>query len=151
MSTTYTIEPIGPRTIDKAYAVARIAAPGVSQLEWRQVCQSYFLSRGRLDQQQPRERIIVAVNSADYVKGLCVYTPRNHPAYGRMLDVPFLVTASAADNSAVATALLDFLQAECKQLDASCIRFWSMDADTWVRRQDAEHIARSDHGRITPP
>jgi hypothetical protein len=149
MCTTYTIEPIAPRTIDRAFPVAQVVAPGVSRQEWRRVCQSCFLPSGQLDQ-EPRERIVVAVNSDGYVKGLCVYTPRDHPAYGRMLDVPFLVPASAADNLGVATALSEFLQAECKKFDASCIRYWAMDADTWTRRGDAEYIARSDHGLTAP-
>jgi hypothetical protein len=150
MSANYVIEPIRPRTMDKAYALARAMAPGVSRLAWRQVCQSCHLLRDRPDQ-KPNERIIVALNLAAYVKGLCVYTPRNHPAYGRMLDVPFFVTASAADNAGVAAALFEFLRAECERYDASCIRLWAMDADTWAQRQDSEHIARSDHGRIIPP
>ena len=95
--------------------------------------------------------MIVALNGAAYVKGLCVYTPRGHAAYTRVLDVPFFVTASAADNVGVAAALFAFLQAECKRYDISCIRFWTMDAETWARRQDPEHIARSDHGWIVPP
>jgi hypothetical protein len=147
MHRTYTIEPIGPRTIDKAYPLAKVIAPDLLQLGWRQFCQSCELSNARLGGE---ERIVVALNAKTYVKGLCIYAIRGHATYGQVLDVPFFVTASAADGEGVASALVDFLRVKCNESVCSGIRFWTMNADTWARRSAPEHIARSDHGLFMP-
>jgi hypothetical protein len=143
----YTIELIAPRTIDKAYPLAKVMAPNLLQLEWREFCQSCDSSdAGRWEE----ERVVVALNVNDYVKGLCVYAVRAHSTYGRVVDVPFLVAASAADAEGVAAALVEFLGAKCDECVCSGIRFWTMDADTWARRSKPEHIASSDHGFFLP-
>jgi hypothetical protein len=148
MGEGYTIEPIGPRSIDKAYPLARVIAPRLLQLEWRQLCQSCDSSdAGDAGQ---GERIVVALNAKNYVKGLCVYAVRDHSTYGRVVDVPFLVAASAGDGEGVAAALVDFLRAKCDECVCSGIRFWTMDADSWARRSKPEHIASSDHGFFLP-
>jgi hypothetical protein len=144
---SYAIEPIGPGTIEKAYPLAKVMAPDLLQLEWRQLCQSP--ANARVDTEET-ERIVVAVNAKTYVKGLCVYAIRNHATYGRVLDVPFVVTASAADGEGVASALVDYLRGRCNESVCSGIRFWTMNADTWSRRLKHEHIASSDHGFFLP-
>ncbi len=147
MRNAYAIEPIGPRTIDKAYPLAKVIAPDLLQLEWRQFCQSS--SEARFDAPEA-ERIVVALNAKAYVKGLCLYVIRDHTTYGRVLDVPFLVTASAADGEGVAAALVEFLRAKCDERICSGIRFWTMNSETWSRRMKPELIAGSDHGLFMP-
>lgn len=144
---SYAIEPIGPGTIDKAYPLAKVMAPNLLQFEWRQFCQS--LSNDWFDT-EGKERVVVALNAKTYVKGLCVYSIRSHTTYGRVLDVPFFVTASAADGEGVAWALVDYLRVKCNDSVCSGIRFWTINADTWSRRLMPEHIASSDHGFFLP-
>jgi hypothetical protein len=127
--------------------LAKVVASDLLQLEWRQFCQARSNDRSGAAE---TERIVVAVNAKRYVKGLCVYSIRDHATYGRVLDVPFFVTASAADGEGVAAALIDFLRAKCDESVCSGIRFWTMNADTWARRLRPEHIARSDHGLFLP-
>jgi hypothetical protein len=145
---TYTIEPIGPRTIDRAYPLAQAVIPALSQHEWRQCCHANGLSS--LDPEAESEEIVVAQNADGYVKGLCVYTIRDHASYGRLVDVPLFVAASATDGEGVTAELLDFLRIKCDRSVCSGIRFWAMDTETWSRRLRPEHIARTDHGLFLP-
>jgi hypothetical protein len=144
----YTIEAIGPRSIDKAFPLAKVIAPGLLQLEWRQLCQSCESSN--VGDAGEGERIVVALNAETYVKGLCLYAIRDHVTYGRVLDVPFIVTASAADGEGVSAALVDFLIDKCDECVCSGVRFWTMNSETWARRLNSEHIASSDHGVFLP-
>lgn len=113
------------------------------------------LSFARLRRSSPptigeREEVIVARNAKGYVKGLCVYAIREHATYGRLIDVPFFIASSAADNEGVTKELINFLRGKCDQSVCSGIRFWTMDRETWVRRLRSDHIARSDHGLFLP-
>lgn len=145
---TYAIEPIGPRTIDRAYPLAQAVIPALSQHEWRQCSRANRLSS--FDPKAESEEIVVAQNADGYLKGLCVYAIRDHASYGRVVDVPLFVTASAADGEGVTAELLDFLRTICDRFVCSGIRFWAMNAETWSRRLRPEHIARTDHGRFVP-
>jgi len=145
---TYTIEPIGPRTIDRAYPLAQTVVPALSQHEWRQCCHLNGLSS--FDPEAEREEIVVARNADGYVKGLCVYAIRDHASYGRVVDVPLFVAASAADGEGVTAELLDFLRTKCDRSVCSGIRFWAMDTEMWGRRLRPEDIARTDHGLFLP-
>jgi hypothetical protein len=149
MHEDYTIKPIGPRSIDKAYPLAKVIAPRLLQLEWRQLCQSCESSNARADVGEG-ERIVVALNADAYVKGLCLYMIRSHATYGRVLDVLSIVTASAADEEGVSAALIDFLIDKCEECICSGVRFWTMNSETWARRLKPEHIASSDHGVFLP-
>jgi hypothetical protein len=149
MDRSYAIEPVGPRTTDKAYSLAQIIAPELSQPEWRQLCQSCETSNAPSDEVQ-REQILVALNAEAYVKGLCIYAVRKHATYGRVLDVPVFITASAADGEGVAAALINFLKAKGDQSVCSGIRFWRTTRETWRHRLKVENIARSDHGLFMP-
>ena len=150
MSGSYFVKPIDPKTIDQAYPLARIMTPALLTREWRQFCHSREAPDVGRQMASDREDIVVACNAEGYVKGLCVYTIRNHATYGRLLDVPFFVVASAADGEGVATELLNFLRCQCDESVCSGIRFWTMSPQTWAHRSKPEHIARSDHGLFMP-
>lgn len=150
MSTSYVIESIGPKTIDRAYPLVRVVGPALTVHEWRELCQSVASPRIRNESRDDREEIVVALNMRGYVKGLCIYAIRDHWTYGRLLDVPFFVAASAADAEGVAAELLTFVHAECNHSVCSGIRFWTMGLETWRRRFNAEHIRRTDHGLFLP-
>jgi hypothetical protein len=117
------------------------------QREWWKFCQSHDSSHA---DRVETERIVVALNAKTYVRGLCIYAIRDHLTYGRVVDVSFLVAASAADGEGVAVALVDFLRAKCDECVCSGVRFWTMDAGTWARRSKPEHVASADHGLFLP-
>ena len=150
MSGGYVVEPIGPKTVDRAYPLVRAAIPTLLQQEWRQFCDSVDLPSVRSQTIGDEEAIVAARNADGYVKGLCIFVIRDHATYGRIVDVPLFVVASAADGEGVAIDLLDFLRAQCNASVCSGIRFWPMNPETWARRLKPEHIARSDNGLFTP-
>jgi hypothetical protein len=150
MSTSYVIESIGPKTIDRAYTLVRAIAAPITLLEWREFCQSVVPPRITNDPPGDREEIVLALNIHRYVKGLSIYVIRDHRTYGRLLDVPFFVVASAADPEGVAAELLWFIHAKCNHSGCSGMRFWSMGPETWRRRLNAEAIQRTDHGLFVP-
>ncbi|RFB79901.1 hypothetical protein [Methylovirgula sp. 4M-Z18] len=149
MYESYAIECISPRTVDRAYPLAKAVAPSLQQLEWRQFCQACGLSNIPCDADE-RERIVVALNAKAYVKGLCIYAVRHDPTEGRVLDVPFFVIGSAADRMGVGAALMNFLRSKCSRSACLGIRFWAMNAETWTSRLRGENIACRDHGLFIP-
>ena len=150
MSPSYFVEPIGPKTIDRAYPLAQAAIPALSKREWREFCHSHDVADGRLATLGGREEIIVARNAEGYVKGLCICAVRDHATYGRLIDVPFFIASSAADGEGVTGELINFLRGKCDQFVCSGIRFWTMDRETWEHRLNPDHITRSDHGLFLP-
>jgi hypothetical protein len=149
MSATYIVEPIGQKTIDRAYPLVKPVMPRMLLHEWRQFCHSLELSRAPPIAAE-REEVIIARNADNYVKGLCVYVVRDHTTYGRLIDVPFFVAASAADGEGVTLDLLDYLRAKCDSDICSGIRFWKVGPETWAHRLKPDHVARSDHGLFMP-
>lgn len=149
MSTSYVIESVGSKTIDRAYPLVKLVGPTLTLHEWREFCQDHAAPRIH-EAPGDKEEIVVALNKQGYVKGLCIYTVRDHGTYGRLLDVPFFVAASAADAEGVVAELLAFLHAECNQSVCSGIRFWTMGPETWSLRSRPEYIQRTDHGLFMP-
>jgi hypothetical protein len=150
MSPSYVVEPIGSKTIDRAYPLAQAAIPALLKFEWRQFCRSLDFAKGRPAAVGDKEEVVVACNAQGYVKGLCIYAVRDHTTYGRLIDVPYFIASSASDGEGVAAELLDFLKARCDQSLCSGIRFWTMDRETWTNRLRRDYIARSDHGLFLP-
>jgi hypothetical protein len=137
---SYTIKPIAKEGVDRAFPLMRAVAPDLSLQEWRQYCRDGGA----------KEETVVAINSTGYVKGLCIFSVRDHMGYGRLLDVPLFVVASAADADGVGGELLRFLEATRDGEACSGVRFWTMGADTWDRRLSPEDIRRTDHGVYLP-
>jgi hypothetical protein len=150
MPTSYSIAPISPETLDRAFPLLRAIAPALTQEEWRRHCRKLTTPLADNDPATSREETVVAVNSQGYVKGLCLYSIRDHWIYGRLLDVPIFDVASAADAEGVGKALLQFLQRKCDRSVCSGVRFWTMGALAWDRRLNEEDIRRTDHGIFTP-
>lgn len=150
MSRSYLVEPIGPETIARAYPLIRAVVPDVAVHEWVQIARPHGVGGGRPATAGEREEVIVARNSEEYVKGLCVYAVRDHATYGRLIDVPFFIVASAADGEGVTAVLIHFLRRKCDQSVCSGVRFWTLDPKAWAHRLSPNHIARSDHGLFVP-
>jgi hypothetical protein len=126
MSDRYIVEPIGPRTNDRAYLPVRACGFALTLSEWRA--------------QANGARAFVARNAQGYVKGLCIYSIRNDSRYGRLLDVPIFAVASAADPQIVTAVLVAALRSECERSRCPGIRSWPMTPDAWTRRQSPEAV-----------
>jgi len=95
MPTSYSIAPISPETLDRAFPLLRAIAPALTQEEWRRHCRKLTTPLADNDPATSREETVVAVNSQGYVKGLCLYSIRDHWIYGRLLDVSHSSTSPA--------------------------------------------------------
>jgi len=142
----YALKPMTAEMADRVYPLIRGVAPGLALEEWR-ACAGAFAGG---EPEVGRETAVLAMNSAGYVKGVCIYAIRSHAAYGRLLDVPVFVIASAADAERVGAALLAALQAARETSACSGVRFWTMGPQTWTRRLDEDDIGRTDHGVFLP-
>jgi hypothetical protein len=140
MFPSYTIKPIAKEGVDRAFPLMRAVAPDLSLQEWREYCRN----GGQ------REETVLAINASGYVKGLCVFSVRDHGRYGRLLDVPIFVVASAADAEGVGVELLLFLAATRDSEACAGVRFWTMGRETWDRRLSSDDIRRTDHGVYLP-
>jgi len=150
MPASYLIEPIGPETIERAYPLAQAAIPTLSKREWVQCCYCVSAADGSCAAKREREEIALARSAKGYVKGLCMYVVRDHATYGRIVDVPIFIVASAADGEGVARELINFLMDKCDRSVCSGIRIWDMTFEAWAHRRNPNHILRSDHGLFLP-
>ena len=118
--------------------------------DWRRYCRKLAIPIAGAEPATEKEEAVLAINSQGYVKGLCLYSIRDHWIYGRLLDVPVFVVASAADAEAVGAQLAQFLQRTRDWFVCSGGRFWTMGAETWSRRRNEDDIRRTDHGLFMP-
>lgn len=150
MSRAYVIEPIGRETIARAYPLIRAVVPEVTEHEWSQINDQQRAGGTLRATSGQREDVVIARDAKGYVKALCIYAVRDHATYGRIIDVPILIIASAADAEGVAAALIHFLRDTCNRAICSGVRFWAFDREAWAHRLCPNHIARSDHGLFLP-
>ncbi len=150
MPATYLIEPIGPKTIERAFPLVQAVIPNLSKHEWMQSCHCSSVAEGQCAARRHAEEIVVARNAQAYIKGLCMYAIRDHATYGRLVDVPFFIAFSAADGEGVAEELINFLMGRCDGSVCSGIRIWEMNRETWEDRHSPSYIERSDHGLFLP-
>jgi hypothetical protein len=149
-SSGYSVKPIPREAVDRSYPLMKAVAPALGLREWRQFCQNNASPQSGREQGGEREEAIVATNAQGYVRGLCIYTIREHWFYGRLLDVPIFVVASAADATGVGAELLQFLQTTRDNASCSGVRFWAMDGESWGRRLNEDDIHKTDHGIFMP-
>jgi hypothetical protein len=150
ISSGYSVKPIPREAVDRAYPLMRVVAPALGLREWRQFCQNIASPHSGREHAGEREEAIVATNAQGYVKGLCIYTVREHWFYGRLLDVPIFVAASAADATGVGAELLQFLQTTRDNAGCSGVRFWAMSRESWDRHLNKDEIHRTGHGIFVP-
>jgi hypothetical protein len=150
ISSGYSVRPITHKAVDRTYPLMRAVAPVLGLREWRQFCQNIESPLNGREQTGEKEEAILAINSRGYIKGLCIYAIREHWFYGRLLDVPIFVVASAADATGVGAELLQFLQVTRDNAGCAGVRFWTRGGESWDRRLNKEDIRRTDHGIFMP-
>ena len=123
----YALKPLTPDVAGRIYPLIRGVAPALTPEAWRAYATT--LTAGPPDAE--REEALVAVNPGGYVKGLSIFAVRGHWRYGRLLDAPVFVVASAARACAG-------------------VRIWTMGPATWDRRLSADDVRRTDHGVFLP-
>ncbi|WP_087006233.1 hypothetical protein [Rhizobium sullae] len=134
----YDIDVLRPHLVDRAYLLVQAVVPALTLAEWQQTAKSFL----------KLEEVVTATNSAGVVQGLCIYRIRDHEIVGKLLDVPFLVAISAADQEGVARALLKHVKDVASLAQCASIRIWTLEPENWRRMRDPAFFARWDHGLI---
>lgn len=99
MRCTYTTARITADRIDQAYSLVSLVAGAPNLEAWRTFCWNVIQTP---NERPDRDNIIVEKNPLDLIQGLCIARAREHDVYGRLLDAPIFVVASAADSAGVA-------------------------------------------------
>jgi hypothetical protein len=144
MSAFYIVEPIGARTIDRAYPLAKACGCALTLREWQALLQAHTVAPARDESVDDRKRTLVARDPQGYVKGLSIYSTMDDSPYGRLIDVPILIVVSGVDPQGVTTELVRALRSECERSGCSGIRFWPMRPEAWMGRQSLDAIGRLD-------
>src|SRR3546814_12617693 len=69
---TYVIQRLTQRRVDQVYPLVQLARPHVTLAAWRDLCARRIADSENLA--LPPGGILLAVDKADYVRGLCSYT-----------------------------------------------------------------------------
>jgi hypothetical protein len=140
---TYEVATIGLAEADRAFPLVAFAADSLSLAAWQDFCSQL----GPTSRRPPRpEQVWIVRNPAGRIQGLALSKLGDDPTYGRMLDVPIFVVASAADESGVSGALIGRLRHLAEDSGCKSIRFWTVGGDSWGRHMQASDYQRWDHG-----
>ncbi|PZM10032.1 hypothetical protein [Rhizobium tubonense] len=140
---TYDVIQIGPAEVDHAFLLIEPVSSHLGLTAWRDFCSQ--LDR-RASNAPHLEQVWIAVNPLGRTQGLALSKLGDDPAYGRTLDVPIFVVASAADESGVSGALIVKLGRVAEERECRSIRFWTVGRDSWSRCMQASDYQRWNHG-----
>ncbi len=143
MGATYRVGRLSDECVDKAYSLVNLVAPALDLEAWRTLCRNM---QSHWPYQPEIGDMIVAVNPLGYVQGLCISSARDHAVEGRLLDVPFVVIASAADAAGVAGDLMDWLEAHAASEGCEKLRIWTSEKDGWTRHFTGRDVRLWEHG-----
>ena len=113
VSKPYTVTHMTWKDVDQCYPFLYGAAPSATLEIWR-----HFCAQG----QQSGHTILVAHNADRYIQGVCAYFETEHLSRGRLIEVPFLLVASAVDSEGVASALVCALRQACNERSCAAVR-----------------------------
>ncbi|GES47366.1 hypothetical protein RsS62_66180 [Rhizobium dioscoreae] len=136
MAGTYVIAALRPDQIVQAYPLVQAAVPNLDMVAWRRMASDA----------NRHDEILAAVNPRGYIQGLSIYRLCHHPAVGRLLDVTFLIVASAADERGIAQTLFASIRSRARELKCNQIRFWNQNPGNWEQMHNEERVYRLDHG-----
>jgi hypothetical protein len=135
----YRIARLSSERIDQAYPLVNLLAPALGLDSWRTLCGT-VMNRDRVGE------VIAATNPLGYIQGICIVALRNDATLGRLLDVPFMVIASAADEAGVAADMLAYLKTLGRAESCGNLRIWTSEQDSWRRCLRERDLRPWDHG-----
>ncbi|PKA45502.1 hypothetical protein CWR43_00220 [Rhizobium sullae] len=138
MNGYYEIDILRPHLVDRAYLLVQAVVPTLTLAEWQQTVKSFL----------KQEKVVTVADGEGVVRGLCIYCIRDLEVVGKILDVPFLVPISAADQEGVARALLKHVMDVASSAQCTSIRIWTLEPENWRRMRDPAFFTRWDHGLI---
>lgn len=130
MSYAYSTRLLTEDQIDLAYLLVEAAGCGVSRTDWQGFCNRVIEWRGASGL---HDDVFVATDALGHVKGLFVTEMVQSLLFGRVLDVPLFIIASAGDEEGIILDLVDAAKAKAREVNCSDIRIWTQGSQSWVR------------------
>lgn len=126
----YSVRPITEADILPSQLLVERGGVGVTAEEWRIFVRRIIEWRGATGL---HDEVHVALDQGGIIKGLVVSQAIQSLLYGRTLDAPVFLTASAADEDGVIAALLDTLSERARTSGCRQTRIWSPGGQAWRR------------------
>jgi uncharacterized protein YuzE len=130
MSYAYSTRPITEDQIDLAYILVEASGRDVRRTEWTAFCNRVIEWRGAAGL---HDDVIITVDAEGHVKGLLVTELIQSLLFGRVLNVPMFITASAGDEDGIILSLLEAAKVAAREAKCSDIRIWTQGGESWVR------------------
>lgn len=130
----YSVRPIAESDILPSQLLVEGGGIGVGLEEWRVFARRIIEWRGATGL---NDEVHVAVDDGGVIKGLAFSQAIQSLLFGRMLDAPVFLTASAADEDGVIMALLDKLSERARSSGCRQLRIWSPGGEAWRRVANA--------------
>jgi hypothetical protein len=143
MSRAYSTRPITEDQIDLAFMLVEAAGREVKRAEWVSFCNRIIEWRGATGLY---DDVIIAADADGHVKGLFVSEMIQSLLFGRVLDVPMFITASAGDEDGVVLELLQAAKVKAREANCGDIRIWAQGGESWIRATDDAPVASQYRG-----
>jgi hypothetical protein len=140
---SYQTSPITQAGVDTAFLLIEAANVGIDRDAWNEFCHRIIEWRGATGMY---DDVLLARNEAGHIKGLFVSQTMQSLLFGRIMDVPLFVTASAADEDGVHLAMLDVVRERARLANCGKIRVWSQGGQSWRRIVEATDSGIDFHG-----
>jgi hypothetical protein len=129
----YSVRPIADADILPSLVLIEAGRVGLAAEDWRIFVRRIIEWRGATGL---HDEVYVAVDQGGVIKGLVVSQAIQSLLFGRTLDAPLFLTASAADEDGVIIALLDAVSARARSAGCRQARIWSSGGEAWRRVAD---------------
>lgn len=130
MAHAYSTRAITEDQIDLAYMLVEASGRGLTRADWAAFCRRVIEWRGAAGL---HDDVVVATDAEGHVKGLFIAEMVQSLLFGRVLDVPLFITASAGDEDGVILDLLAAVRAKARAAKCSDIRIWTLGGESWAR------------------
>jgi hypothetical protein len=131
----YTVRPISEADILPSQLLVEAGGVGIGADEWRIFVRRIIEWRGATGL---HDEVHVAVDRGGVIKGLMFSQAIQSLLFGRTLDAPVFLTASAIDEDGVIVALVDKLSERARASGCRQTRIWAPGGEAW--RRVAERI-----------
>lgn len=121
MEMDYDVGVLNAADVYRAYAVVQLVMSGLDLQRWKRLTASASLRRDWL----------AVTDAQGYVRGLCHVFAREHPVYGRQLEIPLFASVSLVDDQRVARHLFEFAKLRAKLDGCEKVHFWSSASRDW--------------------
>jgi len=130
MSSGYATRPISEEQIDLAYVLIEASRTDVKRDDWRAYCNRIVKWRGATGL---HDDVFVSTDRQGHIRGLFVTEVVQSLLFGRVLEIPLFVSASAGDEDGIIEDLLQAATAKAEAAGCGDIRIWTPGGESWSR------------------